>query len=368
MCNVNEVNGKIAVMTEPLKLDYQEYTVPEPGPGAIIAKVSRTNVCGSELHIWRGQHPSLKRGVLGHEMIGQVHKLGEGVTTDSAGEPISIGDRIVATYFLICKKCPACQEGQFNLCENAYYFWTKQPEVEPHFHGTFGTHYYIHPEQYVYKVPDNVPDISAASANCALSQVYFGIDQASLSYGQTIVIQGAGGLGLNAAAVAKEKGATVIVVDALKSRLDQAKEFGADYVIDINDYQTVEQRSKIIQELTNGRGADIGLEVAGVPAAFAEGIHHIRPGGKYITIGNISPGRMVEFDPGLLTRKSIQIIPVIRYNPWYLRKSLEFLSKNIDKYPFDTLLDAEFTLEEVEDALEKSANREITRASIVVNS
>ena len=115
MSNEKINKGKVAVMTNPLELSYQEYEIPTPGPGAIVVQVTRTNVCGSELHIWRGQHPAIKRGVLGHEMIGTVLTLGEGVTTDCAGQPLQAGDRIVATYFLTCRKCGPCQEGQFNL-------------------------------------------------------------------------------------------------------------------------------------------------------------------------------------------------------------------------------------------------------------
>ena len=359
------MRGTVTVMTEPQSLDYQEYEVPAPEPGAVVTRVTRANVCGSELHIWRGHHPAIKRGVLGHEMIGIVHELGDGVTTDYAGSALSVGDRIVTTYFQVCRKCGLCQEGQSYLCVNAYEFWTKQPEEAPHFHGAFGTHYYIHPDQYFYKVPDNIPDEVAASANCALSEVYFGIERADLRYGQTIVIQGAGGLGLNAAAVAKEKGATVIVIDVAKKRLDQAKSFGADYLIDMNEYDTAEKRTRAVQEITGGRGADVGLEVAGVPEAFAEGLGLVRIGGKFVEMGNVSPGPTVEIDPGLLTRRSVEIIPVVRYNAWYLRKSLEFLSKTIDKYPFAEMLDAEFSLDQITEALDRSASREVIRASIV---
>lgn len=358
--------GRVAVMEEPEKLSYQEYKLPKVEKGAVLLKVRRSNICGSELHIWKGLHPTKKRGVLGHEMVGEVYALGEGVETDYAGSPVKIGDRIVSAYYITCQKCAACREGHFHLCEHAYDFWNMQPEAMPHFHGTFASHYYIHPNQYFYKVPDDVSDAAAASANCALSQVYFGLDKSGISFNQSIVIQGAGGLGLNAAAVAKERGATVIVIDGVESRLQQAKKFGADYTININDYETVEDRTNAILDLTNGIGADVALEVAGVPAAFAEGIHFIRPGGKYVTIGNITPGKLVEFDPGLLTRKSIQIIPVVRYNPWYLSKALLFLSQTKDIYPFDELLDTAFTLEDIKTALDKSAAREVTRGTIIM--
>lgn len=367
MTKVAQKMGKVAVMTEPEKLSYQEYEIPEPENGAVVLKVRRTNICGSELHIWQGLHPTKRKGVLGHEMIGELYAAGKDVTTDYAGNPIKKGDRIVSAYYITCRKCTPCVEGKFHLCEHAYDFWNKDPEESPHFHGTYATHYYIHPDQYFYKVPDNVSDVSAASANCALSQVYFGIDKARVTYNEFVVIQGAGGLGLNAIAVAKEKGAIVIVIDGVESRLEQAKQFRADYTLNFNDYLSTENLADAVKQLTGGSGAHVGIELTGNPKAFAEGIYYIRPGGRFVSIGNITPGKLVEFDPGLLTRKSIDIISAVRYDPWYLYKSLQFLSANDGKYPFDKILDAEFSLDEIKTALDKSASREVTRATILVN-
>lgn len=358
--------GKVANMVEPMQLEFREFQLPEPGANSILVKVLRTNVCGSELHIWKGHHPTKKTGVLGHEMVGVIEKLGPELETDFAGQAIKTGDRIAACYFRSCLKCNSCLRGDFNNCEHGIEFWNKTPEEFPHFHGSFASHYYIHPNQYFYKVPDNIPDVVAASANCALSQVYYGLDQGELACGETLVIQGAGGLGLNAAAVAKERGATVIVIDAVESRLEAAKQFGADHVINMKDYPSVEERAEVVRSLTNGQGADMALEVSGVPAAFGEGLHHIRNNGRYVTMGNISPGTTIEFDPGFLTRKSIRIIPILRYKPWYLKKALTFLSKYVDKYPFDKMIDCEIPFENIKEALDKSANREVTRASITI--
>ena len=358
-------NGKVAEMTSPMELVFKEYPLVDPTPGAVLVKIIQTNICGSELHIWKGHHPVIRSGALGHEMIGEIYALGDGVETDFVGTPVKIGDRIVSAYFLTCRKCPPCQQGQFNLCENAYKYWRLPTEQSPHFHGTFGTHYYIHSDQYFYKVPDNVSNSVAASANCALSQVYFGLEQGNVVAGETILIQGAGGLGLNAIAIAKEKQLRVIVIDGVESRLEQAKAFGADEVILIGDYPTLEERTAKILAMTNNRGVDVALEVAGVPQAFAEGVEYIRAGGRYIVIGNISPGQTVAFDPGYLTRKSVHIIPVLRYNPWYLKKALDFLERNVDRFPFETLLDAQFPLEDIQEALDQSAARTVTRATII---
>ncbi|GAB7543109.1 zinc-binding dehydrogenase [Cupriavidus sp. 8B] len=359
--------GEIAVMTKPGELEYQHYEVPEPGPGALVLRILQANVCGSELHIWRGHHPVKKRGGIGHEMVGVVHALGDGVTTDCAGEPLTIGDRVVATYFQTCLRCPQCLDGQYNLCDNAYQFFGQQPEVAPHFHSGFATHIYIHPRQHYYRVPDNVPNAAAASANCALSQVYFGLDRIGLRDGDTLVIQGAGGLGLMGVALAKTRGARVIVIDGIAQRLVQASELGADHILDMNDYPAASDRIAAVQALSAGRGADVGMEVTGVPEAFNEAVTGlVRRGGRYLVMGNLSPGFTIPFDPGLLTRRAVQVIPVDRYDGRYLHKALRFLSDYQGTFAFDKLLDSHFHLRDVRLALDKSARREVTRASIVI--
>ncbi|WP_426007344.1 zinc-binding dehydrogenase [Paenarthrobacter sp. NyZ202] len=361
------LNGRVAVMTSPRELDYAEFPLPAPEPGAILMKVSRANVCGSELHIWNGKHPVKKSGGLGHEMVGIVAAIGEGRLTDNAGQHLSPGDRIVATYFQTCDRCARCLGGQPNLCDNAYEFFGKQPAEAPHFHAAFGTHYYIHPRQHVYKVPDEIPDAVAASANCALSQVTYGIDQIGLQYSETLLIQGAGGLGLNAIAVAKERGATVIVIDPSAPRLEQARRFGADHTINLTELPDLDGRIAAVQELTDGQGADVAVELTGVPEAFAEGLRQLRRGGRYLVMGNLSPGRTVPFDPGYVTRKALTIKHVDRYEGRYLFRSLAFLAQHQDKYPFDALVDATFALDDVQEALEKSLAREVTRAAIVID-
>lgn len=352
-------------MDRPGSIVYREYEVPSPEPGALVARVVRSNVCGSEIHIFRGHHPALKSGILGHELLGQVLELGAGVSTDFAGQPLKPGDRVACTYFRICRRCRACRNGQPQLCENCYTHWVKHPDEEPHFHGSFATHYYINPDQWVYKVPDSVPDAAAASANCALSQVLYGIDRAGLRAGETLLVQGAGGLGLNAVAVAKERGARVIVVEGVGSRLEQARRFGADHLLDMQLLDTPEKRLQAALDLTDGFGPDVVIELTGVPAALSEGVRLVRPGGRYVSIGNIIPGQTAPFDPGYLTRRGITMFGVIRYEPHYLLQALRFLERNLERFPFHQLLDAEFSLDDIGEALRKSERREVTRASIL---
>lgn len=357
--------GRIACLNGPKNVELKEFEVPPPEPDAVMTEIVRANVCGSEIHIWRGGHPHINEGPLGHEALCQIVELGENVETDNAGQPVGEGDLIVPAYFTTCRACPRCGEGEFRLCEHAYDHWSQAAETPPHFHGTFASHYYVHPDQFFYKVPEGVDEVAVASANCALSQVLCGLDKVGADWDNTVVIQGAGGLGLNAVAAVKERGGTAIVIDAVPDRLELAERFGADHTIGFDDYGTVEGRAERVRELTDGQGADVAVEVAGVPDAFSEGIELLRTGGRYLEMGNIIPGHTTGFDPGTMTRKSIDVVSCMRYDPWYLQKSIEFLADVGDDYPFSAMFDADFPLDRVDEAIRKSDERDVTRASLV---
>jgi D-arabinose 1-dehydrogenase-like Zn-dependent alcohol dehydrogenase len=360
------MKGRTTVLTGFEQLEQREYDVPEPGAGEMVAEMLRANICGSELHIWRGHHPLIVDGcVPGHEGIGRALRLGAGVDRDFAGQPLREGDRIVATYFQMCRRCPACQRGEWNLCQNAYAFWRQPATADPHFHGTFGTHYYIHRDQYVYRVPDNVSDRAASGANCALSQMAFGVHISELGAGETLLIQGAGGLGLCGIAIAKERGAKVVVTEVSQDRIAAARRFGADEVVDLSGVDSAEDRVTAVHEAAGG-APDVVIDVTGVPSTFPDGVRTVRSGGRFVSIGSISPGKLCEFDPGLFTRSGVTIRSAIRYHPWFLGRALQFVSEH-PEYPWEQLVDADYTLDDVEQGLRDSADRKIARASIKVS-
>lgn len=362
----NDETGRLVYLNGPKDLEFREYPVPSPDPHAVVTEVVRSNVCGSELHVWKGDHP-LQDCVLGHEALCRVSELGSKVETDSAGTPIEVGDLVAPVYFQTCQSCDFCRRGEFYACDNDYEHTGKSPEIWPHFHAPWGTHYYIYPDNHFYKIPEALEDHLnvTAAANCALSQVLFGIEQVGVDYNDTVVVQGAGGLGLNATVVANEYGAETIVIDGVGKRLEQARSFGADHVIDFRELDTVAARKARVDEITDGVGADVAIEVAGVPEAFVEGIELLRKGGRYLEMGNVRPGYDVDFDPGKLTRKSIDITTAVEYDPWVLYDALEFLANTIDDYPYGRLIDAEFALAEIDEALEASERRDLTRATLL---
>jgi D-arabinose 1-dehydrogenase-like Zn-dependent alcohol dehydrogenase len=364
--------GRAAIFKGPGQpMEIQEFPLSEPEPGGILVKVTMANLCGSDLHQWRGDIDLAASGVrlpaiIGHEMTGRVAKLGKGISTDSAGQKLSVGDRVVYRYFNPCGRCAACLRGEDAACPANPRF-IHPAEDPPHFTGAYADYYYLRPDQTVFKVPDDLTDQAVAPANCALSQVIYGLEKVGLGFGETVVIQGAGGLGVNATAVAKEMGAhKVIVIDGITERLELATAFGADELIDMKEYDTPKDRIKRVRELTDNRGAEVVVEVAGLPGVIAEGLTMLGRGGRYLEMGNISPGKTVEIDPATLVYNSRAIFSVIMYGRYTLRKALDFLSRTKGKYPFDKVLSHSYALEEINKAFEEQDKGLVSRSAIIM--
>lgn len=364
---MGSLTGITTVLTAPNELEQREYSVSDPDPGAILMKMIRANVCGSEVHIVKGHHPLIGPGcVIGHEGVGRVERLGAGVTRDFAGNELQEGDRVVATYFQACRRCPECNNGHPNVCRNAYMGWSKQASEAPHFHGTFGTYYATVADQAVYKVPDGVSAKSVSAANCALSQVYFGLELGEVKYGQKVVILGAGGLGVCATAVAHEFGAEVYCAEMAPGRLAKAKEFGAHHTIDLTQAGDGAERVDLIRDTVGGPGPDVVIDLTGVPDAFSEAVRATRNTGVMISIGNISPNKFTQFDPGLFTRTGVQIRAAIRYPAPILYKAINFV-KQTPQYPWDDLVDRDLTLDQVSEGVAAAEEKQVTRAGLIID-
>ena len=285
-------------------------------------RVLAAGVCGSDVHIWRGEvpFPTKLPSPLGHEMIGEVYALGAERQCDSLGRKLDVGDRVTYAYFRRCGMCAACATGS-SACPNRYADRVGLSLHDaPHFLGAFGDFYYVLGDQWVFKVPSDLPSAVAAPANCAVSQALHAVDRAWIRVGDTVVIQGLGGLGLYATALAKDSGAgCVIGVDGVRDRLTMARRFGADAVLDIREVQGPEDRNAEIAGLTDGAGADAVIEMAGVPAVVPEGLGYLRPGGRYVLVGNITAGATVEIAPQMIVRSAREVVGVVTYPQWAVR-------------------------------------------------
>ncbi len=332
-----------------------EYDVPGPGPDEVLVSVSLASICGSDLHMWRGEVPWLQPapGIQGHEMVGRVVALGTGRTADSAGRTLHEGDRVAYAYFVPCGECWPCLSGVTG-CPNRYRRRAScTADDPPHFLGAYAEYYFVSAGQWIFKVPDDLPDELVAPVNCALSQVVYGLHQIGVWLGDTVVVQGAGGLGIYACAVAKEMGAgRVVIVDSIPERLELATRFGADEVIDLNHLSSKQERVQRVLELTGGIGADVCVEVVGVPGVVQEGLEMTRVGGRYVWIGNIVPGLTAEIVPHDVVRQPKLIRGVLQYDRWVIPRALEWMDRTKDRYPFRDLVGARYPLDRINDAFE----------------
>jgi len=345
--------GRVVVVKEYGKpFAIEEYPVPDPEPGAILLRITQAGICGSDLHTWRGEAyaPIPPNGrVMGHEGTGVIAKLGGGVTTDSLGRPIREGDRLMYAAIAPCNRCYQCINGNQNWCSGAQP--ARQAGEFPYFTGTYADYYYIPPGRPAFRVPDELPDDVLGFVNCATGTVTEGLLRAGAKEGDYVVVQGAGGLGLNATAMAKDMGAhKVIVLDRLKQRLALAREFGADHTIDITEYPTREERRERIWDLTEGRGADIVLELVGRPELLVEGLDYLANGGIFVEIGNIVRHATVELDPSVLISGAKRILGSRMYRPSLLPMMMERMVKNRETVPYHKIVSNRYPLASVNDA------------------
>jgi threonine dehydrogenase-like Zn-dependent dehydrogenase len=281
------------------------------------------------------------------------------------GAPLAVGDRVIFRYAFACGRCRACLTGRTRCCPNQMRHVATPCNVWPYFKGAWGDYSYLPAGHVVLKVPDVLTDGMVAGINCAFATVMCGADVARIELGETVVVQGAGGLGIFAAAAARELGAgKVIVVDGIQERLDLAAAFGADDLIDLRELKTIEQRVQRVRDLTDGWGADVVIEVAGVIGAMNEALQMLGNGGRLVEIGNIVAGTSFDLAPTTLNQRNVSILGVGYYEAAHLQRSLDLMLRRREQYPFDKIVSDIFPLEEVENVLAEQNKGHITRAAL----
>ncbi|MCS7461401.1 alcohol dehydrogenase catalytic domain-containing protein [Paenibacillus doosanensis] len=259
--------------------DYRLETVPVPkaGPGEMVIKVEACGICAGDIKAFQGapsfwgdetQPAYIKAPMIpGHEFIGFVVELGEGV------DGYAVGDRVISEQIVPCWKCRFCNRGQYWMCEK-HDLYGFQNNVN----GAMAEYMKFTKEAINYKVPDDLPLEKAILIEpyaCSLHAV----QRAQIQLGDTVVISGAGTLGLGMVGAAKQSGAgTLIVLDLFEDRLKLAKQFGADIVLNPNEVDVVKE----IKQMTEGYGCDIYIEATGHPKSVEQGLAMIRKLGRFV--------------------------------------------------------------------------------------
>jgi len=343
-----------------------EYPIPEVEPRGVLVRVENASVCGTDLHIWHGKRQAPLPIILGHEAVGRIEQKGEFVETDSSGQPVEVGDRITWSYIKPCGDCYYCNilnDPAGCLNRFVYGLWASCEEP-PHLNGAFSEYIYLRPGTFFFKVPQNLPGKVVAPANCALATMVNSTEKAGIALNDIVTVQGCGPLGLYGIALAKERGAfKVIALDVAESRLEFARMFGADVIVNVKDL-TEEETIGRVRELTEGRGADVGLEASGVPDAIPLGLKLLRDGGRYVTVGPIFQGASAQIDLYHLIFKRISLIGAARNDARNLQDGLNFLSRTREKYPYEKVVGALYPLDQITEAFKAIESRRAMRVAI----
>ncbi|GGM86528.1 alcohol dehydrogenase [Thermopolyspora flexuosa] len=314
-----------------------------------IVEVRAVTICGTDLHILKGDVPTVEPGrILGHEAVGTVVRTGAAVRT------IAEGDRVLVSCITACGRCRYCRIGMFGQCLGGG-GWILGHRVD----GTQAEYLRVpFADTSTYKLPEGVADESALMLADILPTSYeVGVLNGKVGPGDTVVVVGAGPIGLSAILSARLfTPSHIVAVDLAPARLEAAKRFGADVVVGPGD-----DAAAAVAELTGGLGADTAIEAVGVPETFELCTRLVRPGGRVANVG-------VHGKPATLHLEDLWI------------KNVTITTGLVDTYSTPTLLDMiaagrldptafithRFALEEMEAAYETFANAQDTGALKVV--
>ena len=355
--------GRQAVFDmDTLQLTVEEAPGPVAEPGGLIARVTLAGVCGSDVHRIVGHvKDAVGRVSFGHEAVGVIEELGEGLAADWGGVAISVGDRIIwYAGSTPCGNCRGCRTTG-EACDNRQW---PLPSTAPNAAG-YREIASLSSRVPFFKIDGPVTDEELVAFGCALPTAISGQRKLGLiEAGQTVVVQGAGPVGIAAAMVASISPArNIIVIGAPAHRLELAREFGASVTIDLG-MTTQEERLARVLELTDGRGADVVIEAAGVPEAYPEGVSLLARHGRYLLSGLYSGTREVPFNPVAITLKSARIIGNLGSRPEVGLQALRFVQANRARFPFARIVTHRYPLHAVGDALGAMADGSAVKAVV----
>lgn len=297
-----------AVFTGPGNaMQFEPFDTPVPGSGELTARVEMAGICGTDAHRLAGDIPYPGHPVcFGHEAVGRIEALGEGVHTDWAGEPVAVDDRIYWNPVPHCGKCRSCVvTGIPTRCENLR--WPASADGSNA--AGFQTVAVVSARNEFHRVPDGTSAAAVIALGCALPTAIGGFDRlGTVEVGQTVVIQGSGPVGLAATLLATATpAAQIIVIGAPANRLELARELGATATLDLTQFST-QERLWAVRDLTGGRGADVVIEAAGHPSAFPQGLDLLGVGGRYLILGLYCGVATAPVDPVRINNENLTIL------------------------------------------------------------
>jgi putative phosphonate catabolism associated alcohol dehydrogenase len=304
-------------------------------------------------------------GILGHEMVGQVVD-GGGEVLDLQGAPVRVGDRVTWTEYVACGACRPCRlTGLPQKCARLRKYGHEAISRPPHLLGGFAEYCHVLPGTGILRVPDELSDAEAAPVNCGVATVAAVIEAAAIGVGDRVVVQGLGLLGLFAVAFARARGAhRVVGLDGIPERLQLARRFGVDTVVDTGACSPAEVRAQILDACPPD-GPDTVIELCGDPAAVPQALQLLRIGGRCVVAGLVWPGAEIVLDASRLVSRMLTVVGVHNYEPRHLVQALGFVQRHRRALPIGELVQEGWTLERLDEAFARADARRVARVGVV---
>lgn len=308
------MENKAVCMTGLNKMETREIPVPTVKDADVLVKLEYVGICGSDVHYLEhgaiGDFVVNGDFILGHECAGEIVKVGKDVTS------LQIGDKVALEPGCTCGQCEFCKEGKYNLCPDVEFLAT------PPYHGCL-ENYIAFPANMCFKLPDNITTKEGALVE-PLAVGMHAAAQGEVKLGDSVVILGAGCIGLVTLLACKAYGATdITVVDVMQKRLDYALKLGATRVINAME----ESATEVLDELTDGAGIDVVIETAGNKITIKQTPYLVKRGGTIVLVG-LAADDIIEYNFAKIMAKEATIKSVFRYRNIY-PKAINAIAKGM---------------------------------------
>lgn len=355
------MRGRAAVLAKTNQLETWDVAITDPEPGGALVSIVLGGVCGSDVHILTGEAGEMPFPIiLGHEGIGRIEKLGAGGATDYAGTPVKPGDLVYWSPIALCRRCYSCTVLDETPCENTRFF---EDASKPNW-GSYADYAWLPNGMPFFRLPDHAQPEAVAALGCALPTALRGFDRCGpVRVGETVVVQGAGPVGLSAILIAAQAGAReVIVIDGSPQRLEAARSLGATDAIGLD--VSPDERRRRIYDRVGPLGPDVVVEAAGVLPAFPEGVDLSGNHGRYIILGLWGAIGTQPISPRDLTLKNLTIAGATFPKPKHYYQALHLAVRLQDRLPLAGLVSHRFGIAQAAEALALTKSGAVIKAVI----
>lgn len=356
-----------AVMAAPRQpVELREFRRPELEPGAALLRTERSEVCGTDVHLWHGRLSGVPYPIIpGHVSAGILADV-RGTLRGLDGSILREGDR--AALFDVhrtCGRCRACTVHRTpTRCPSRRVYGITDSADEGLF-GGWSQYIYLEPGVGLARLPDTIDVEDYIGGGCGLLTAVHILERAALRPGDTVVVQGTGAVGLSAIALARLGGASVIVtIGAPADRLGLALRMGADQALDICGTSSAD-RLEIVRALTCGEGADVVIEAAGAAAAVEEGLNLARDGGRYVIAGHYTDAGDTSINAHRqINRKHLEIRGCWGSEPGHFLRALTFLERYAAELPWRAIGGRTYALTALNEALADAESMRVPKALV----